>query len=169
MLSLNASIEAARAGEHGRGFAVIAEEIFELSEQSAKGAEMIKQLARTITEASQKSVDLAAQVQAMILQEQDSIKLTRVKYEELSKDIGHSADEIRSIAEKTGELSNYKEKVIENVSNLGAISEENAASNEEVNGNICEIITQVQNVNTNCTSMNEMAQELEESVKFFKS
>lgn len=169
LLSLNASIEAARAGEHGRGFAVIAEEIFELSEQSAKGAEMIKQLARTITEASQKSVDLAAQVQTMILQEQDSIKLTRVKYEELSKDIGHSADEIRSIAEKTGELSNYKEKVIENVSNLGAISEENAASNEEVNGNICEIITQVQNVNTNCTSMNEMAQELEESVKFFKS
>lgn len=169
LLSLNASIEAARAGEHGRGFAVIAEEIFELSEQSAKGAEMIKQLARTITEASQKSVDLAAQVQAMILQEQDSIKLTRVKYEELSKDIGHSADEIRSIAEKTGELSNYKERVIENVSNLGAISEENAASNEEVNGNICEIITQVQNVNTNCTSMNEMAQELEESVKFFKS
>lgn len=168
LLSLNASIEAARAGEHGRGFAVIAEEIFELSEQSAKGAEMIKQLARTITEDSKKSVELAAQVQSMILQEQDSIKLTRTKYEELSKDIGHSADEIRSIAAKTGELSNYKEKVIENVHNLGAISEENAASNEEVNGNISEIISQVQNVNKNCSAMNEMAQQLEESVRFFK-
>lgn len=169
LLSLNASIEAARAGEHGKGFAVIAEEIFELSEQSAKGAEMIKQLARTITEDSQKSVDLAAQVQSMILQEQDSIELTRVKYEELSKDIGDSADEIRSIAAKTDELSSYKEKVIENVSNLGAISEENAASNEEVNGNISEIISQVQNVNTHCTSMKEMAQQLDESVMFFKS
>lgn len=168
LLSLNASIEAARAGEHGRGFAVIAEEIFELSEQSAKGAEVIKQLARTITEDSKKSVELAAQVQSMILEEQDSIKLTRNKYEELSKDIGHSADEIRSIAVKTGELSNYKEKVIENVHNLGAISEENAASNEEVNGNISEIISQVQNVNDNCVTMNEMAQELEESVQFFK-
>lgn len=168
LLSLNASIEAARAGEHGRGFAVIAEEIFELSEQSAKGAEMIKQLARTITEDSKKSVDLAAQVQSMILQEQESIKLTRSKYEELSRDIGHSADEIRSIASKTTELSNYKEKVIENVHNLGAVSEENAASNEEVNGNISEIISQVQNVNANCAAMNEMATQLEESVEFFK-
>lgn len=168
LLSLNASIEAARAGEHGRGFAVIAEEIFELSEQSAKGAEMIKQLAKTITEDSKKSVDLAVQVQSMILEEQESIKLTRNKYEELSRDIGHSADEIRSIAAKTGELSNYKEKVIENVHNLGAVSQENAASNEEVNGNISEIISQVQNVSANCASMNEMAQQLEESVMFFK-
>lgn len=168
LLSLNASIEAARASEHGRGFAVIAEQIFQLSEQSAKGAETIKQLARTITKDSQKSVDLAAQVQSMILQEQDSIKLTRDKYEELSNDIGHSADEIRSIAAKTGELTNYKEKVIENVHNLGAVSQENAASNEEINGNISEIFSQVQNVNENCVTMNGMAQQLEESVMFFK-
>ena len=168
LLSLNASIEAARAGEHGRGFAVIAEEIFELSEQSAKGAEMIKQLARAITEDSQKSVNLASQVQTMIFEEQDSIKLTQQKYEELSKEIGKSADEIRSIASKTNELSDYKEKVIENVHSLGAISEENAASNEEVNGNISEIIMQVKNVDENCASMNEMAHKLEEAVDFFK-
>lgn len=168
LLSLNASIEAARAGEEGKGFAVIAGEIFQLSEQSAKSAEIIKQLARTITEDSQKSVDLAAEVQTMIMQEQDSIALTRNKYEELSEDIGHSADEIRSLAAITDQLSDYKEKVVENVHNLGAISEENAASNEEVNGNISEIISQVQNVNENCVTMNEMAQQLDESVMFFK-
>lgn len=169
LLSLNASIEAARAGEHGRGFAVIAEEIFELSEQSAKGAEMIKQLARAITVDSKKSVDLASGVQDMILEEQDSIKQTQKKYEELSKEILQSAEEIRSIASKTSELSDYKEKVIGNVHNLGAISQENAASNEEVNGNISEIIMQVKNVNENCVSMNEMAQQLEEAVDFFKN
>lgn len=169
LLSLNASIEAARAGEEGKGFAVIAGEIFQLSEQSAKSAEIIKQLARTITEDSKKSVDLAADVQTMIMQEQESITLTRNKYEELSEDIGHSADEIRSLAAITDQLSNYKEKVVENVHNLGAISEENAASNEEVNGNISEIISQVQNVNENCVTMNEMAKQLDESVMFFKN
>lgn len=169
LLSLNASIEAARAGEAGRGFAVVAEEIRSLSEQSAEGAEMIKNLAKTITEKSQKSVKLADGVHSLILLEQENVSKTQQKYEELTGDINQSVTEIRSITEKTENLTNYKEKVIENVQSLSAISEENAASNEEVNANISEIISEVQTVNTNCEKMNGMAGELDESVSYFRN
>jgi len=169
LLSLNASIEAARAGAHGRGFAVVAEEIRNLSEQSAEGAEMIKNLAGTITEKSQKSVELAGSVNKLILMEQEGISKTQKKYEELSREIDQSVVEIRSIADKTDNLTDYKEKVIENVQDLSAISQETAASSEEVSANIEEIISEVQKVSENCVIMNDMAKELDEAVSYFRN
>ena len=167
LLSLNASIEAARAGEFGRGFAVVAEEIRHLSEQSAEGAEMIKNLAQTITQKSKKSVELADKVHSLIIHEQENVSKTQNKYEELSRDIIVSVEEIKSIANKTDNLTDYKERVIDNVQNLSAISEENTANNEEVNNNIDEITSEVQIVNDNCEKMNDMAKKLEKSVAYF--
>lgn len=169
LLSLNASIEAARAGDMGKGFAVVAEEIRNLSDQSADGAEMIKGLAEVIIKKSQKSVQLADEVHTLMMTEQDSVTKTQMKFEELSKDINQSVNEIKSIAEKTENLTNYKVRVIDNVQNLSAISQENAASNEEVNNNIYNIITDVQTVNEKCEKMSIMAKELEESISYFYS
>ena len=167
LLSLNASIEAARAGEAGRGFAVVAEEIRHLSEQSAEGAEMIKNLAQTITEKSGRSAELAEGIRALIAEEQESVLNTQQKYEELSNSINQSVEEIKAIAEKTYNLTESKENLIEDVKSLSAISEENAASNQEVSANVTEIIAEVQMVNEHCEKMNDMAGKLEESVAYF--
>lgn len=169
LLSLNASIEAARAGEMGKGFAVVAQEIRNLSEQSGKGAEMIKDVARSINEKSQKSVQLADIVHEIILSEQDSVSKTQAKFTEHSQDIHQSAEDIRSIADKTEYLLQYKETIIGNVQELNSFSKQNAANHEEVNENIGQIIAEVQRVDEHCGKMDDMAQKLGQSVSYFRN
>ena len=167
LLSLNASIEAARAGEAGRGFAVVAEEIRKLSEQSAAGAEQIKELAQGIMEKSGETVEQADVVKDIIREEQDYIIATREQYQQLEQSIRHSAEEIRKIAGETRHLSQQKEDILGNIGSLSAISEENAANNQQVNANIEEILTQIQTVGANCDKMKQISGELENSVAYF--
>lgn len=168
LLSLNASIEAARAGEAGRGFSVVAQEIRKLAEQSASGAEMIRVLSQTITEQAEKSVELVDSVQASILAERETIEQTLSKYDEHSKDISQSVEEIQAIAEKTETLSVYKEQIAGNVETLKEISQANAENHEKVQDNVGQIIDSVQKVNGVCGKMGTNAGNLETSVDFFR-
>lgn len=169
LLSLNASIEAARAGEFGRGFAVVAEEIRSLSVQSADGAEVIRNLAQKITDESRKTVSLAGQVLGLIEEGGQKIGLAQSQYEELSSKINQSVEEIRILMKKADELTEYKDVIVANVHDLSAISEENAASHQEVNANITEIVSEVRQVNDDCKSMNLMAKDLQKAVEYFKN
>lgn len=56
LLALNASIESIRAGEHGRGFAIVAEEVRNLSEQAADATREITNLLDAMQLATQESI-----------------------------------------------------------------------------------------------------------------
>ncbi|MFT5299540.1 MAG: methyl-accepting chemotaxis protein [Mariniblastus sp.] len=59
LLALNASIESVRAGEHGRGFAIVAEEVRALAEQSAQAVLGISRLIEMIQLEAHQSISVA--------------------------------------------------------------------------------------------------------------
>ena len=168
LLSLNASIEAARAGQAGRGFAVVADEIKKLSEQSAQGADAIKQVADNIFEKSNESVALVNKVRELIGKEQEDISVTKESFEILSKTINDNLVAVSHISEKTKQLDTIKQAIIGNINDLSAISEENAASNQEVSANITNIAESIDEMNTATGHVRQISGKLAELMDYFK-
>lgn len=168
LLSLNASIEAARAGQAGRGFAVVADEIKKLSEQSAQGADAIKQVADNIFEKSNESVALVNEVRELIGKEQEDISVTKESFEILSKTINDNLVAVSRISEKTKQLDTIKQAIIGNINDLSAISEENAASNQEVSANITNIAESIDEMNTATGHVRQISGNLAELMEYFK-
>lgn len=168
LLSLNASIEAARAGEAGRGFAVVADSISQLSEQSNNSASTIRTIAEEILSNSEVSVRLAGEIMDTMNAEQVTIEEAQEEFEKLEAAIVESVDGIREIDEKTESLKDIKERIVANVSDLSAISEENAASNAEVSASTDNIATAIREIAERIKEVSAQADNLKEIVAFFK-
>ncbi len=67
LLALNAAIEAARAGEHGKGFAVVADEVRKLAEQSQKSATEIHEIVEGIQVDTANSVEIMGHITENVL------------------------------------------------------------------------------------------------------
>lgn len=168
LLSLNASIEAARAGDVGKGFAVVAESIKQLSEQSSDGANQIKELADEIISKSGDSVNLTEVIKETIAAEQNQITETQNRFNSLNLEIEKSLVQIEGIDRKTEELISLKDGIISNVQDLSAISEENAASNQEVTASVENIAHAISEISNKSGLMSTMAEKFQQAVNFFK-
>lgn len=167
LLSLNASIEAARAGEQGRGFAVVAAQIQKLAEQSNESARQIEEIISVLIAESQKSVATMEEVREVIEKQNENVTNTQNAFENVKTGIDSSIDGIRVIAGKTEKLDEARVKVVDVVQNLTAIAQENAASTEETSASAAEVGAIMSNISENASHLNQIAQDMEESVKQF--
>ena len=104
----------------------------------------------------------------LLHQEQDLLVETKKRFDILNSEITSSVDDINGISSLTENLENIKTQIIENVSDLSAISEENAASTEEVSASMENITVNMRVISENANGMNDIAEDLVESVGEFK-
>ena len=167
LLALNASIEAARAGEMGKGFAVVAESIGNLANQSSESTAEIRAIIDELTKQSEQSVLASESVEEAINEEQVILAETKKRFDVLNEEITNSVEDIRGISSQTESLESIKATIVENVSDLSAISQENAASTEEVTASMESIAANIRLISEDSDGMNEIANDLVESVGRF--
>ena len=167
LLALNASIEAARAGEMGKGFAVVAESIGNLANQSAESTAEIRAIIDELTKQSEQSVLASESVEQAINEEQVILDETKKRFDVLNEEITSSVAGINGISAQTENLESIKATIIENVSDLSAISQENAASTEEVSASMESIAMNIKVISDNSVGMNDIADNLVDAVGKF--
>lgn len=132
LLALNAAIEAARAGEQGRGFAVVADEVRQLAEQSAKAAGEITQVVHEIRDSTILNVKSADVGAAKVQEGVEAVTAAGKMFEEIRATIGELMAEIGSVAAASQELAAGAEEISATTEEQSASSQQMAALTSQV-------------------------------------
>ncbi len=168
LLALNASIEAARAGDAGRGFAVVAEEIGKLASDSSNSASQIRSEMDELLKQSQEAVTMAEEVEKTNNNQQSVIDATYDSVNSMIEDINNTVNGVSRISANADACVTAKDVVIDAMTSLSSISEENAASTEETGASMEELAATVSTLTSNADSLKQVSEELTKEMSFFK-
>ena len=168
LLALNAAIEAARAGEAGRGFAVVADEIRKLAEQTNRETKKIEGLIDSIQNSVEKVKESGEGVKTKVDEGLKLSKLAEVSITQISELTDKNALEINDIVTSVKEQSAASQEItiaISTITNNSTEIETLSVETSSISKEIKEILVNKQkDVDKNST----LIEELDNDLKFFK-
>lgn len=168
LLALNAAIEAARAGEHGKGFAVVADEVRKLAEESKRSAEKIVQLTVNIqkdTHEAENSVNVTVE---NVDQGVTYLRNAQQSFNNIFGAIGTMSDSIQHVSAASQEISASTEEVAASVNNMADASRKMAEQSTEVLALVEEQTATMQEINEVSKALNEGALAVQNEIQCFK-
>ncbi|MFC5735425.1 methyl-accepting chemotaxis protein [Cytobacillus gottheilii] len=167
LLALNAAIEAARAGEAGKGFAVVADEVRKLADETAKATSLITSMVSNIQNGITVIYDATEHGHGLSTQQSQSMSETEQSFEAISAHVSGINTQLQRLNEDMEQTNAMSQQVNSAIENISAVTEETAAGTEEISASTEEQLHAFQQVSEKVAELQEMTNVLTSELEKF--
>ncbi|MBU9721390.1 MULTISPECIES: methyl-accepting chemotaxis protein [Bacillaceae] len=167
LLALNAAIEAARAGEHGKGFAVVADEVRKLAEESRKSAMDIGSVIQEIQQETDQAVHHMNEGSDEVKTGISTVNKAGEAFHRISESIQQVSTQIQEVSAISEEMSASAEQVNASVEEMATTAGETSSRFTQVQSGTDEQLSSIQEISASAEQLNHLAEELKQEVKKF--
>jgi methyl-accepting chemotaxis protein len=168
LLALNAAIEAARAGEQGRGFAVVADEVRKLAEESNQSSQKIGELVKRNQLGMEKAVAASKAGTEGIHLGIEAVNSADETFKNIVKVILHLSEEIATVSESIEMMAFGSGAMVASIGEIEKVSKTNAGEAQTVSAATQEQSASMQEIASASQSLANLASDLQEAVAKFK-
>lgn len=167
LLALNAAIEAAQAGEAGRGFAIIAEEIRKLADDSKNSTLEIENVIGAIKSDTQQTAQVISAMDQKVRAGVESANQTLDFFKEINSASTQTLRSSEEILEASENQSTIIKKVVTITEGVVVISEQTAAGTNEVASSAEELSVGMRNYAKKSMELSKIADHLKKGLSNF--
>jgi methyl-accepting chemotaxis protein len=169
LLALNAAIEAARAGEQGRGFAVVADEVRKLAEQSEESAQEIARLIGDIQ--LETGQVMAAMNQGTAETEAGSVAVREagLAFQRIVSAAQAVAEQIQEVSAATEQMTAGIQQVASSMDEMNRLAQEAAVHTQGAAANSEEQLASMQEIARSSENLNRLSHQLQQTISRFRT